>query len=175
MINSFVAYDFETSGLSSQNDCIIEIGAIKVIDGIIDESEEFKFECLLKPNNGVLKISSFIESLTGITNEMLTDGIELEEAISSFKDFIGNYPLVGYNSQSFDSKFLFQACRLTNNFIDNEQIDLIKQARIYKCEHYLPNAKLSTMANHFNIINKNAHRAYDDALTTAKLYLIMNS
>lgn len=175
MINSFVAYDFETSGLSSQNDCIIEIGAIKVIDGIIDESKEFKFECLLKPNNGVLKISSFIESLTGITNEMLIEGIELEEAITSFKDFIGNYPLVGYNSQSFDSKFLFQACRLTNNFIDNEQIDLIKQARIYKYEHYLPDAKLSTMANHFNIINKNAHRAYDDALTTAKLYLMMNS
>lgn len=175
MINSFVAYDFETSGLSSTSDCIIEIGAIKVINGIIDESEKFKFQCLLKPNNGVKQISPFIERLTGISNDMLIDGLELQEAINNFIDFIEDYPLVGYNSKTFDCNFLYHACSITHNFINNEQIDLIKQARIYKNSHYLKDAKLTTMAKHFNIINKNAHRAYDDALTTAKLYLKLNS
>ena len=46
--DSFVAYDVETSGLNKSFDYITEIGAIKVIDGEIIESEKFKFqECRL--------------------------------------------------------------------------------------------------------------------------------
>ena len=56
--------DIETTGLNPGYDTIIELAAIKVRDNIIVD----KFSSLVNPN---IKISSFITSLTGITNEML--------------------------------------------------------------------------------------------------------
>lgn len=62
--NTFVVYDVETTGLEAETCELIEIGAVKIVNGVYTE----KFQTLIKPKE---KISDFITEITGITNEMV--------------------------------------------------------------------------------------------------------
>ena len=166
--DSFVAYDVETSGLSTSYDYITEIGAIKVVDGVVVETEKFKFQELVHPYGKPRKISEEVTEITGITNEMVADARSVQDVFNDFADFIGDLVLVGYNNKGFDSFFLRRAGRYAGRVICNKQFDLFPLA---KRSTNLSDAKLNTVANHFGIENPRAHRAFADAITTAKLYL----
>jgi len=76
----FVIVDLETTGLSPVKNEIIEIGAIKVENGqVVDTMDIF-----VKPKTPV---SYFITNLTGITNEMLKSGYDIEEGMKKFIEF----------------------------------------------------------------------------------------
>ncbi len=112
--------DIETTGLIPANDDIIEIGAVMCSGGEISG----QFQTLVKPQcrNGIF-VDSFIQNLTGITNEMLSDAPEAQTALANFAEFLGGSVIVGYNV-SFDVNFLYDGFMkylkhpLTNNFID---------------------------------------------------------
>ena len=81
--DSVVVLDFETTGLSPDcGDCAIEIGAVRIKDGVVVE----RFQKLMNPG---FKISRFIEGFTGITNEMLSDAAPCADVIHQFADFLG--------------------------------------------------------------------------------------
>ena len=64
MKGTFVSVDLESTGLSAEKNEIIEIGAVKMVDGeIID-----RFSTLVKPTR---KVPPFIFKLTGIDRERL--------------------------------------------------------------------------------------------------------
>ena len=90
--------DFETTGLSPlQGDRATEVAAVILKDGqVID-----RYQSLM--NTGV-RIPSFIEALTGITNEMVREAPPAAEVMRAVSDFVGDYPLVAHNA-SFDCKF----------------------------------------------------------------------
>src|SRR5690554_3339194 len=91
---TFTAFDFETTGLNSYSDEIIEIGAVKIKDGkIIDE-----FGTFVKPEK---RIPAKITKLTGINNQMVDNAPGLSVALKDFRNFIGDTVLVAYNA-SFD-------------------------------------------------------------------------
>lgn len=72
MIKTYIAFDLETTGLSEEEDNIIEIGAVKVQDGkVIDRYMQF-----LKPEK---PISPMITGITGITNEMVSHARNTED------------------------------------------------------------------------------------------------
>ena len=98
MVNSYVAVDLETTGLSPKENKIIEIGAIKVIDGEVAGS----FETFVNPR---VAISSRITELTGITDEMVQGAPYEKEAVESFIEFCGDNLLLGHNVR-FDYSFL---------------------------------------------------------------------
>ncbi len=172
--NSFVAYDFETTGLSSTQDCIIEVGAVKVVNGKIVEKDEFIFSEFVKPFKKSL--SNDVSKLTGITAEDLKGARPMWEVIPDFMNFVGDNVLVGYNNATFDSKFLSRAGRYSNIIIKNPQFDVLKYVRqMKKCGDLVAeNTKLGTVCELFGIENPAAHRAWADALVTAKLYLKLN-
>ena len=97
MIKDYIAFDLETTGLDVQKDAIIEIGALKVVDGKVSE----RFIEFVKPDK---RISSMITNITGITNEMVEDARPTKDIIRDFVDFCGDYVLVGHNIM-FDYKF----------------------------------------------------------------------
>ena len=66
MITSYVCVDVETTGLNPKEEKLIEIGAVKVVDGQIVE----RFQSFLQPGR---HLEPRIIALTGITDEMLTD------------------------------------------------------------------------------------------------------
>lgn len=170
--NSFVAYDLETSGLSEKRDCIVEIGAVKVVDGKVVDSEKFRFQELIHPYAGVCKICKTAEEKTGISIDMVKDARTIVEVFNDFADFIGDDILVGYNNKAFDSIRLRRAGRYAHRIITNKQFDLMPVAK--KALH-TSNYSLEDIADKYGIVNPDAHRAYADALTTAKVFMKLKS
>ena len=93
-----IILDFETRGLSPNcGDRTIEVGAVVVEDGAIVD----RFQSLINPG---IKVSGFIESYTGITNQMLGRAPPVAEVMRHFAGFIGRHPLVAHNA-GFDRRF----------------------------------------------------------------------
>lgn len=171
---NFVVIDCETTGLNSKVDKIIEIGAVKFIDGKIEE-----FQKLININrDGVSNfnkndfIPNEIIELTGITSNMLESyGIGLDLALKEFIDFVGKLPVLGYNVQ-FDMSFLNSALSsLDERFDDSLSINKIFDiSRFVKKEKkFLKNYQLKTVLHEYNIAESVPHRALLDARLTAQL------
>lgn len=163
---NFVVFDLETTGLNNQPavgkvDRIIEIGAVKIVDGNISEKFSTFVACPEKlPQN--------IVELTGIHDEDLIGAPECENVIADFYKFIDGCALVGHNVQ-FDYRFVKYYGEQSRFFIDAKTYDTwtISQ-EVLRGE--LTNYKLNTLADYYGI-HFNHHRAFDDALTTAKVFI----
>ena len=94
-----VVLDFETTGLSPDyGDRAIEIGAVLIRNNRIVD----RFQSLMNPE---MRISSFIENYTGITNKMLTNAPSIADVMRKFASFMEQHHLVAHNA-SFDRRFL---------------------------------------------------------------------
>ncbi len=105
---TLVAFDLETTGLSTQNDDIIEVGAVKfqlVNKGKgIEVVEKGTFESLIKPDRLIPPAASRVN---GISNEMVESAPPAKEVLPNFLRFCGlSSVLVAHNGHSFDSPFL---------------------------------------------------------------------
>lgn len=168
--NTFVAYDLETTGFSTATDAIIEIGAIKVIDGIVTETAEFTFSELVKPFKNSVKPR--ITEVTGLTKEDVADARQMWEVTPDFMNFVGDNVLVGFNNIRFDGKFLARAGRYSHIVIDNPQFDVWRMALGMKEQLGLDKkADLASVSEKLGIENPQAHRALADAITTARVFL----
>jgi DNA polymerase III subunit epsilon len=160
MSRNYVALDIETTGLSPEQDEIIEIGAVRYSDGV----PTMVYSSLIKPNSTV---STRITEITGITNSMLEKERSCEEVLPEFLDFVGTDDIIGHNVR-FDYSFLkVQAYKQKSNF-DNKAIDTLYIAK--KLHPELASRSLGAMCLYYGIINEHAHRAFDDAKACAELY-----
>lgn len=160
MIKDYVAFDLETTGLNVETDHIIEIGALKVKDGKVCE----RFIEFVKPPTS---ISTMITNITGITNEMVADARDTQDIIRDFVAFCGDCVLLGHNIM-FDYKFMKKYASEYGHAFEKSGIDTLKIARKMLCN--LESKSLGTLCEHYGIVNQAAHRAYHDALATAKIY-----
>ena len=160
MLESYIAFDLETTGLDPMNNEIIEIGALKVRDGKVSE----RFMEFIKPQE---LISPAITGLTGISNDMVASARPARSVITDFIDFCEEDILIGHNI-IFD--YSFTKCTAAREGLPFEKmgIDTLKIAK--KVHPELESKSLSALCEHYKIENKAAHRAYFDALATAKLY-----
>lgn len=162
---TFVVFDLETTGLNSaasggNMDRIIEIGAYKIIDGVISES----FTTFINPQK---KLSDEIIRLTGITEEMVASAPTYEQVMPDFFKFCDGSVLVGHNIAGFDFKFVDYYCARCGYMLERKIIDTIPLSQELL---FLSNYKLNTVADKFGIVF-NHHRAIDDALVTAKIFI----
>ncbi len=163
MIDNYVCVDIETTGLSKDKDSIVEIGAIKVVDG----KKKEVFEQLINPER---KMPSGAMMVTGITDDMLEDKPTIEQVMPQFVTFCQGYPLLGHNV-SFDYGFLkTNAARLKLNW-SASCMDTLKIAKKYLPQ--LPSRKLEYLCDYFDIIDEHHHRAMNDAQITIALYQIL--
>lgn len=160
MINSYVALDLETTGLNPSTDRIIEIGAAKVIDGVIVST----FTTLVNPQ---VPVSSKVNKLTGINSQMLENQPLIGDVIADVIEYTEDIPILGHNV-IFDFSFLKKAAVNNKLNFERDGIDTLKMAR-----RILPNLEhkgLEYLCNYFSIYPENNHRALDDALSALKLY-----
>ena len=160
-----IVLDFETSGLSPRRgDRAIEIGAVRVENNRIVE----RFQSLINPG---MRVSPFIQALTGITNTMLASAPDGEEVMAGFSDFIGDYPLVAHNAP-FDGRFLDAELARIGRTRSNELVCTLKVARrIYP---HISSHKLEALVSYKNIGGSGVfHRALADAEMTAGLWMVM--
>lgn len=163
-----VVLDFETTGLSCERHRVIEVGAAR-----IDSSGKISatFQQLCNPG---MKVSKFITSFTGISNEMLVGKPSPEEVMSELFDFIGKTPIVAHNA-SFDSQFLVAEMNRIGKKVHNLFLCTLLLSR-----RMLKDAKSFKLSNLKKFINFQAdgdhcdHRALDDVLVTVKLWNVLN-
>ena len=162
--NLYVVFDLETTGFNAANgDSIIEIGAVKLKDGeIID-----KFDMLVKPPN---PISERITSVTSITNEMVADCPNEEDAVKKFIDWVGNLPMVAHNAK-FDTSFIIQSYKKYNlGEFNNVIIDTLALSRLI--DQDASKHGLSAITKRYDVPfdEESHHRGDYDALATALVF-----
>ena len=157
----FVAFDLETTGLSSLKEVIIEIGAVILKDGEVVDT----FQTFVDPKR---RLEPKIIELTGITDSMLVGAPEIAEVLPEFLRFCGGRPLVAHNAD-FDVGFLTAACERLNLPFDPTYIDTLVLSQNLMPQ--LSKHKLNIVADALSLPDFNHHRASDDALTCGYLYL----
>lgn len=161
----YIILDLETDGLDEKKNSIIEIGAIKIMDGELQEFHAFI------EYSGVLPEK--IKELTGIKEPMLQqEGKPLPFVMQKFLDFIEDFIIIGYNVE-FDIRFLNRALEnLSKQRLRNKNIDLMKLVKKEKV--YLPNYKLETVLKAYEIDERVKHRALLDVRLMEKLISKVN-
>ena len=157
---SLVVLDIETTGLDSQKEAILEIGAVRFNGRRIED----KWSTLVNPGRPV---PPFITQLTGITNQMVAHAPPVSAVLADLADFVGEAPIVGH-SIAFDLSFL----RRHKVLGLNEMLDTYEMASIL-----LPGASrysLGALAQQLAVPLQANHRALDDALVTHGVYLRLN-
>ncbi|WP_307356071.1 PolC-type DNA polymerase III [Hathewaya limosa] len=159
--DEFVVFDIETTGFSSENDKIIEIGAVKIKNGkIIDSFNEFV--------NPQISIPYKITELTSITNDMVFGKDNISIILPKFMEFCKEAILVAHNA-NFDVSFIKKNCRDLNIEFTNSTMDTIPLCQFLYTE--LKRYKLNVVAKHLGISLENHHRAVDDAKATGEILL----
>lgn len=160
--DTYVVIDLETSGLHPEEHEIIELGAILVKEHSITD----KISLLVRPQSA---ISTTIEKITGITNDMLQkEGVPISVAIEQFVRILGDLPVVSHNIE-FDFRFLRNACARCNlPPISNRSIDTLALSR--RNLKQMKNYKLGTLAEHFAIDTSGTHRSLIDCEITYQLF-----
>lgn len=160
-VNSYVVLDIETTGLDKTNDRIIEFACLYVSRNEIT-----------KELHGLIKyeqpLPDVIVSLTGITNEMINEGLDENRALTDILEFIGQEPIVIHNAE-FDIGFLNAALvRNSMPLLSNVCVDTLKMAR--KKVKDVENYKLDTLIKRFSLTAREKHRALSDCHITYELY-----
>lgn len=161
-MKSYVCVDIETTGVSPQWHRIIEIGALKVKDGEVVDT----FSELIDPRD---RLPKAITELTGITKEMLIGKPGIDEVLPKFIEFVGDEVLLGHNVR-FDYSFLKQNATKLGLEFQKTGMDTLRIARA-KCAS-LESRSLDFLCKHFNIVDENHHRAFNDAKVTHELYMM---
>ena len=150
----FVAFDLETTGLSSRKDEIIEIGAVRMRG-----SEEIdRFQTFVDPGR---TLDRKIVELTGITDEMLRGAPTIDQVLPEFLEFVGGSVLVAHNAD-FDTGFIRAACErlgLAYSFTSADTLILAQNLM-----PQLNKFKLDIVSNALSLPEFNHHRAADDAV-----------
>ena len=162
-INTFIALDIEATGISPNKSRIIEIGAIKVVNGVkVDTFSSFANPCI--------PISEEITNLTGINEEMLKNAPYAKEVLVNFLDFIEDYPWLGHSINSdygYIKAALYQNDMLDKGFI-KYGYDTLAIAK--KVLPNLSSKSLKNLCKYYHIENEHEHRALSDAKVTMKLF-----
>lgn len=162
-MGSYAVIDFETTGLSPDHGARpTEIAVVIVKDDRIAD----RYQSLMNPG---VPIPPFIQSLTGITNQMVKAAPAVGEVMQQAAEFVGDLPLVAHNA-AFDRKF----------WEHNVTTEVAKATRTFICSlllarRLLPDAsshKLGSLVQLLGLPDTGRyHRALADAEATAYLLL----
>ncbi|RKP57019.1 ATP-dependent helicase DinG [Cohnella endophytica] len=158
----FAVLDFETTGMSSDKDEIIQTGL-----ALIDEAGTVcsAYASFVRPGN---PIPAEITRLTGITDEEVANAPEMEDMLNAIVPLLQDAVLVAHNVE-FDAGFL-QAALDRSGYLPftGRMLDTVELARLVFPTQ--PSFALTSLTQAFGIAHENPHRADCDALATAELF-----
>lgn len=161
-VSDYVVFDLETTGVSTRKDEVVEISALRVKAGTVEE----EFTSLVNPG---MPIPHSASSVNHITDDMVKDAPFFREVLEDFLEFAGSMILVGHNIHSFDMKFIWRdAEKYYDRTVENDYIDTLPLAKMYLGQ--LPRYRLGDLAEHYGIATAGAHRALADCHMNQKVF-----
>lgn len=161
---SYTIFDTETTGLNpAGGDEIIQIGAIRVVNGKLLQQETF--DQLVDPCRTIPKESIPIH---GIQPEMVVGQPKITEVLPAFHTFAGDTVLVAHNA-AFDMRCLQVKEKATGVVFDQPVLDTLLLSAVLH-----PNQashRLEAIAERFNVNILGRHTALGDAMATAEVFL----
>lgn len=155
----YTVIDFETSGLDPKKDRVIEMAAIRCVDGEIAS----EFSTLVRYDG---KLSAKITELTGITDEMTATGMDEDTAFRILNRMLGDNVIIAHNA-AFDLGFLHHSLlRIAGRSFHNSFIDTLTLSR---ARHVYPHT-LSDMCSRYGIPLVGGHRALNDVIACWELF-----
>ena len=158
-----VVLDFETTGLNTRKDRMIEFGAAKISHGqIVDAIDLFI-------NPGV-PLPQKIKELTHITDQDVQSGKSAAETLPEIMRFIGDCPVAAHNAK-FDISILRNELKRIGQTFEGTVLDTLTFAR--KLYPDMKSHKLGSVCKKLGVTLKDAHRAVNDATATAHCLALM--
>ena len=158
----FISFDLETTGTLSHLDHIVEIGAVRFVNGEVKET----FQQLISID---IPMPEQARAVNGITDEMLKGKPPIENVLPGLSEFCSGSLMVAHNAP-FDFQFLLRAIEEHRAPAPRGLVlDTCQLAR--KSFPGLANYKLSTLCNYLEIPSNNFHRAEADALNCGYLFI----
>lgn len=156
--DTFVAFDFETTGLHPSTDRVVEIGCVKFNRQfqIIDE-----WETLVNPRRDVGR-----SDIHGITPTMLKGAPVFEEIAESFADFLNGAILVAHNKR-FDLRFL--GAEFARLGVDGLGLDALCTMELFRSSFPTGPRQLGRCCEYLGIEVVDAHQALSDARMSASI------
>lgn len=160
----FIAFDLETTGTLPGVDRIVEIGAVRFVNGNVDAI----YSTLVDPR---IPIPPDASRVNKITDDMVLGKPTIDKLLEPFADFCGDDVIVAHNA-IFDAQFLTSdikkyEARAPKGVV----IDTYTMAK--KVYPGLANYRLGTLVQHLNIESTDFHRAEEDATYCGRLFIDM--
>ncbi len=155
--STIIVLDFETTGLNTRRDRVIEIGAVKLENGHVVDS----LNMFVDPER---PLPQKITDITHITDQMVKNQPKAAEAIPKLMAFVGGAPIAAHNA-NFDCEILRSELARLGRHDPILQLDTLMLAR--KLYPELKSHRLAAVCKHLHVVLKGAHRAVNDAAATA--------
>ncbi|NLY57801.1 MAG: 3'-5' exonuclease [Gammaproteobacteria bacterium] len=163
-----VVLDLETSGLDTQRDDILSIGAVAVRQGTLFMADQFE-RTLHQPDHQPNQATLLHE----IAPCEIQRGQPVEAALLDFMHYAGTSVLIAFHA-GFEQRMLTRSlrqtlgCRLQHRFLDVAELaPMLYPEAAPRC------GSLDDWQSHFQLTNSERHNASADAMVTAEILLIL--
>ncbi|WP_022962637.1 3'-5' exonuclease [Halopseudomonas pelagia] len=165
-----VVVDLETSGLDTQRDKVLSIGAVVIERGAVDMGTQY--ECTLYRANHKVTEAILIH---GIPPSEVAQGMEPQDALLDFMEFAGECVFLAFHA-AFDQRMLGRSLRQDLGYrLQHKFIDVAEMAPMLCPDAKVGRGGLDDWQTHFQLNNSQRHNAAADALATAEITLILLS
>ena len=162
---TYVVFDTETTGLTPSNDEIVQIAAVRVVNGRRVRREVF--DTLVDPKRPIPQSSTEVH---GITDDMVKGAPTIADAGKRFHEFARGAVLVAHNAP-FDMEFLRRHERNIGAKFDHPVLDTVLLSAVVYGQLEQHSLDALTMRLGITIPEEARHTAIGDTVATADAFL----